>query len=56
MFKEKVTFGVIVGTRGFFNPKLAEEGRAEIVKRLESLGYGVLIPPKELTNVGSQVR
>ncbi len=53
MFKEKVTFGVIVGTRGFFNPKLAEEGRAEIVKRLESLGYGVLIPPKELTNVGS---
>ncbi|MCK4515046.1 MAG: fucose isomerase [Spirochaetaceae bacterium] len=53
MFKEKVTFGVIVGTRGFFNPKLAEDGRAEIVRRLESIGYGVLIPPKELTNVGS---
>lgn len=53
MVKQKITFGVIVGTRGFFNPKLAEDGRAEIVKRLEALGYGVLIPPEELTNVGS---
>lgn len=53
MFKEKDTFGVIVGTRGFFDPKLAEDGRTEIVKRLGSIGYGVLIPPKELTSVGS---
>ena len=53
MFKERVTFGVIVGTRGFFNPKLAEDGRAEILRRLEELGYGTVVPPKELTNVGS---
>ena len=26
----RITFGVIVGTRGFFNPELAAGGRSEI--------------------------
>jgi L-fucose isomerase-like protein len=53
MVKSELTFGVIVGTRGFFNPKLAEDGRSLIVERLRELGYGVVIPPEEITNVGS---
>lgn len=38
-----VTFGVIVGTRGFFNPVLASEGRKEIVALLDKLGYKYVI-------------
>ncbi len=33
------TFGVIIGNRGFFNPKLARDGRKEILARLDKLGY-----------------
>lgn len=51
--KTKSSFGIIVGTRGVFNPKLAEEGRNALVNKLESLGYGVVIPPKDLTNAGA---
>ncbi len=30
MDKKKITLGVIVGTRGFFNPELAAAGRASL--------------------------
>jgi len=53
MVKQNSTFGVIVGTRGFFNPELARSGRAQVVQRLESLGYGVVIPPKDMTETGA---
>jgi L-fucose isomerase-like protein len=43
------TFGVIVGTRGFFNPSLAIEGRKSLVSRLTALGYGVVALPEEST-------
>ena len=33
------TFGVIVATRGFFNPKLAEEGRKGLLCLLKDKGY-----------------
>ena len=33
------TFGIIVGTRGFFNPKLAEEGRKNLLSFLDKKGY-----------------
>ena len=39
----KATFGIIVGTRGFFNPKLAEEGRKELLSVLDSKGYKYFI-------------
>ena len=43
-----LTFGLIVGTRGFFNPKLADEGRRQLLAKLESLGYShVILPEKE---------
>ena len=34
-----VTFGVIVGTRGFFNPTLAREGRTRLVELIQKLGF-----------------
>jgi L-fucose isomerase-like protein len=39
----KVTFAVIVGTRGFFNPQLAAAGRKEIISLLETEGYNYVI-------------
>lgn len=37
------TFGIIVGTRGFFNPKLAEEGRKNLLSFLDKKGYKYVI-------------
>lgn len=47
-----VTFGVIVGTRGFFNPVLAREGRKEIVALLDKLGYKYVIVGENDTKYG----
>ncbi len=44
-----VTFGVIVGTRGFFNPALAKDGRKALLARLEKLGYQSVILPESAT-------
>jgi L-fucose isomerase-like protein len=38
----KVTFGVIVGNRGFFPDVLAKEGRKEILEVLRNNGYGAV--------------
>ncbi len=43
IFERPVTFGVIVGTRGFFNPELAREGRKALLARLEHLGYRSIV-------------
>ncbi len=48
----RLTFGVIVGTRGFFNPELARQGRRDILARLETLGYDAVILPSESTPTG----
>jgi L-fucose isomerase-like protein len=46
---KKTTFGVIVGTRGFFNPQLAVEGRRQLLARLNALGYGYVVLPETAT-------
>jgi L-fucose isomerase-like protein len=51
--KKKITFGLIIGTRGIFNPKLAQQGRKEILKKLEALGYASLILPENATPYGA---
>ncbi len=43
LFERPTTFGVIVGTRGFFNPALARAGRKALLDRLEKLGYRAVI-------------
>jgi L-fucose isomerase-like protein len=40
--KRGVTFGVIVGNRGFFPDHLAKSGRIEILAALEQAGYGAV--------------
>jgi len=50
---KKLSFGLIVGTRGFFNPKLAQEGRKQLLKKLDSLGYSYVIPPENATPNGA---
>lgn len=53
MMKKKLTFGLIVGTRGFFNPELAQQGRIQLLAKLESLGYSYVILPAEATAHGA---
>lgn len=49
----KQTFGVIVGTRGFFPDHLAKTGREEIIRVLEAAGYGVVVLTPEETKHGA---
>lgn len=53
MMKKKLTFGLIVGTRAFFNPKLAQQGRKELLEKIESLGYSNVILPENATAHGA---
>ncbi|MBN2131493.1 MAG: hypothetical protein JW741_18480 [Sedimentisphaerales bacterium] len=53
MIDKKITFGVIVGTRGFFNPKLAQEGRTQLEAQLNALGYDHVILPADATEHGA---
>ena len=53
IMQKKSTFGLIVGTRGIFNPKLAQEGRVQLLKKLDSLGYSYVIPPEDATPNGA---
>jgi L-fucose isomerase-like protein len=48
-----VTFGVIVGNRGFFPDHLAQSGRTEMIAALEQAGYGVVAVGPEDTKFGA---
>jgi L-fucose isomerase-like protein len=48
----KTTFGVIVGTRGFFNPKLAEQGRKDLLAVLDEMGFDYLVLSEKDTRYG----
>ena len=50
---KKTTFGLIVGTRSFFSPKLAVEGRKQLLAKLDALGYGYVILPEDATPNGA---
>lgn len=50
---EKMTFGLVVGNRGFFPGHLARSGRDEMVATLEAAGYGVVCPAPEQTRHGA---
>ena len=52
IMEKKPTFGLIVGTRGFFNPALAAEGRKQLLAKLDELGYDYVIPPEDATPNG----
>ena len=48
-----VTFGVIIGTRGIFNPQLAHGDKKKLLKTLDSLGYKSIILPENDTPSGN---
>jgi L-fucose isomerase-like protein len=53
MMHKSTTFGLIVGTRGFFNPALAAEGRRQLLATLDKLGYHYVIPAEDATPNGA---
>ena len=50
---KKVTFGVIIGVRAFFNPSLADRDRGHMLALLEKLGFGAVITEVTDTPSGS---
>ncbi len=48
-----VTFGMIVGNRGFFPGHLAESGRTDMIAAIEKAGYGVVAVGPEDTKHGA---
>lgn len=53
MTNKKITFGLIVGTRGFFNSKLAAEGKKDLMDLINRLGYNYVILPDDATPTGA---
>jgi len=53
VFDKPTTFGLIVGTRGFFNSELAVQGRKDLLAKLDNLGYDYVIPPEDATPNGA---
>jgi L-fucose isomerase-like protein len=51
--KNKLTFGLIIGNRGFFPDELAQDGYAFMTRLLKKLGYGVVTPSAKDTKFGA---
>ena len=49
----KTCFGVIIGTRAYFNSELARDVRKQLLKTLEAEGYDYVILPEDATPTGS---
>jgi L-fucose isomerase-like protein len=50
---KKQTFGLLVGSRGFFPGHLARSGREQMIAVLEAAGYDVVCPTPEQTTHGA---
>lgn len=53
MQDKRMTFGVIVGNRGFFPDHLAKSGREDMIRALEREGYGVVVLGPSDTKYGA---
>jgi len=51
--KKKMCFGLIIGTRAFFNSELAKDVRKQLLKTLADEGYDYVILPEDATPTGS---
>ncbi|MDR1137233.1 MAG: hypothetical protein LBK91_02815, partial [Synergistaceae bacterium] len=51
--ERKVTFGVIIGVRAFFNPALSGGDRRDVLELLKRLGYGAVITDTSETASGA---
>lgn len=50
---DKQCFGVIIGTRAYFNSELARDVRKQLLKTLDDEGYDYVILPEDATPTGS---
>ncbi|MBU2532177.1 MAG: fucose isomerase [Alphaproteobacteria bacterium] len=53
LIKRRVSLGVVVGSRGFFNPAPCRQSRNEVLAQFEALGVDALILPFEATKNGA---
>ncbi len=53
IMEKKTTFGLIVASRGFFNPALATAARPQLLAKLDELGYDYVISPEDATPNGA---
>ena len=51
--KERMCFGIIIGTRAYFNSELAKDVRKQLLRRLADEGYDYVILPEDATPTGS---
>lgn len=51
--KERMCFGIIIGTRAYFNSELAKDVRKQLLKTLADEGYDYVILPEDATPTGS---
>ena len=49
----KTCFGVIIGTRAYFNSELARDVRKQLLKTISDLGFEYVILPEDATPTGS---
>ena len=52
-YRQKLTFGLIVGTRNIFSSRLAEEARADLLRKMELSGHDHIILPASETPTGN---
>lgn len=52
MIGGKITFGLIVSTRGCFNFEMAVEGKRQLIAQLDKLGHGYVVLPDDATPTG----
>ena len=50
---KKQCFGIIIGTRAYFNSALAKDVRKEILRIMDECGYEYVILPEDATVTGS---
>lgn len=51
--KERMCFGIIIGTRAYFNSELAKDVRKQLLRTLADEGYDYVILPEDATPIGS---
>ncbi len=52
MVGKKITFGLVVGTRGCFNSELAIEGKKQLIRQPEKMGHGYIALADDATPTG----
>jgi len=52
-YKQKLTFGIIIGTRNYFNSALAADVRTTLLKEINAQGYEYVILDEAETETGS---